>query len=100
MAYKIRNKHCLLQKSPNTSDSYIPQLYIKLKKWNPPPAPEDTESRLMAFEKLLTNTTTINRNKRSPFTNLTHTQHQTLQTLKVNTDFIIIPTDKNLGPAY
>jgi len=99
MAYKIRTKHYLLEKNTNISDNYIPQLYIKLTNWNPPPTTEDTENRLTLFEKLLTTTTTINRSNRSPFTNLTYNQKQTLQTLKKNSDFIIIPTDKNLGPA-
>jgi len=99
MAYKIRTKHYLNHKTPNTSNSYIPQLYIKLKNWNPPPATEHVENCLTRFEKLLTAATTANRNKTNPFTNLTHNQQQTLQKLKDNTEFIIIPTDKNLGPA-
>jgi len=98
MAYKIRTKHYLKHKTPNTSNSYIPQLYIRLKNWNPPPATEDVENRLTRFEKLLIAATTANRNKTNPFTNLTHNQQQTLQKLKDNTEFIIIPTDKNLGP--
>jgi hypothetical protein len=106
MAYKIRTKHYLTQNNTNNKNnvdnasSYISQIYVKLQGWNPPPAPITVENRLTDFEKLLEKAIQKNKKRRKiNATNLTQSQQKTLYTLKHNNDFIIMPTDKNLGPA-
>jgi hypothetical protein len=99
LAYKIRTKQYRLQNNNKNATPYIPQIYVKLKGWHPPPAPIDIENKLTTFEKLLKQTI-HEKQKRTPnFTNLTITQRRTLEALKNNKEFIILPTDKNLGPA-
>jgi hypothetical protein len=78
---------------------YIPQLYVKLKGCNPPPASSHTEDRLEGFEKCITEAVKNNKNIKQPFSSLTPQQRETLNILKNNKDHIILPTDKNLGPA-
>jgi hypothetical protein len=56
MAYKIRTKQYLKQFDKNNTTPYIPQIYIKVQGWNPPPASLTIENRLTDFEKLLTKT--------------------------------------------
>jgi len=38
LAYKIRTRQYLIQNNNNNTSPYIPQIYIKLKGWYPPPA--------------------------------------------------------------
>jgi hypothetical protein len=45
MAYNIRTKQYLLKNNPSPSGTYIPQIYVKLKDWNPPPASTEIESK-------------------------------------------------------
>ncbi len=99
LAYKIRTKQYLTHNNHQSSDSYIPQIYIKLKGWNPPPATLTIENQITEFENKLQDAVNSNRNQNIKSTNLTPPQRQTLQLLKNNTEFIIMPTDKNLGPA-
>jgi hypothetical protein len=78
----------------------IPQLYIKLKGWDPPPAPLLVENAITLFEKqlkLATHQNTLSLRNKTP--NLTPIQLHTLSLLKKSMDFIIMPMDKNLGPA-
>jgi hypothetical protein len=74
-------------------------LYVKLKNWHPPPASLIIENKLTDFEKQLRQAVDSNNNKTQPYTNLTPLQKTTLRDLKHSTEFIIIPTDKNLGPS-
>jgi hypothetical protein len=53
LAYSIRNKNYLLTEKKNNDTEYIPQLYVKIKGWNPPPAPIELENKLTEFEKKL-----------------------------------------------
>ncbi len=53
MAYNIRTKQYLLKNNPSPSGTYIPQIYVKLKDWNPPPASTEIENRITLFEKHL-----------------------------------------------
>ena len=76
LANRIRTKYYLQQNS-STNNNYIPQLYIRLKGWDPPPAPLKVENSITNFEKQL----------------------RMVSTPKKSTDFIIMPTDKNLSPA-
>jgi hypothetical protein len=53
----------------------------------------------MDFEKLLTQTVHSQRQRSGNSYNLTPNQRKTLNKLKANMNYIIMPTDKNLGPA-
>jgi hypothetical protein len=99
LAYKIRTKQYLLQNESKSSDIYIPQIYVKLKGWNPPPAPLDIENCITDFERNLQDAIKSNKKLKHNYNNLTPPQQQTLNLLKNNNEFIIMPTDKNLGPA-
>ncbi len=99
LAYKIRTKHYLLTNDRTQHTEYIPQLYIKLKNWFPPPAPLTTEALMTVFEKNLREASRINNQQNYNFTSLTPTQKTTLNEFKHSREFIILPTDKNLGPA-
>ncbi len=59
LAYRIRTKY-YLQEHPSTNHDYIPQIYVKLKGWDPPPAPLNVENAITEFEKQLKITTTQN----------------------------------------
>ena len=99
LAYRIRTKF-YLQCNPSTKNDYIPQLYIKLKGWDPPPAPLSVEDAITLFEKQLKIAIQRNMlNLRNKSSNLTDTQLHTLSLLKRSTEFVVMPTDKNLGPA-
>jgi hypothetical protein len=97
LAYRICTKNYLLTTNKTQGETYIPKLYVKLKNWNPPPASLTTEERITLFEKKLREATRINNLKSYMYTSLTPTQKLTLN--KHSTEFIILPTDKNLGPA-
>jgi hypothetical protein len=99
LAYKIRTKHYLLNHNRHSTNEYIPQLYKKLQGWHPPPAPNNTEDKLTNFEKLLKEALHHNSKRKHLFRGLTPLQFKTLKELKNSQDFIILPTDKNLGPA-
>jgi len=87
LAYRIRIKF-YLQLNPSIKNDYIPQLYIKLKGWDPPPATLSVEDAITLFEKQLKmatqhNTTQHNMlNLQNKSSNLTHTQLHTLSLLK------------------
>ncbi len=99
LAYKIRTKHWLLHQNPANTNPYIPQIYVKLKGWNPPPASSKTEDHLTEFEKKLKETI-VHHEKWIYYTsNITYSQWQTLTELRNNNKFIIVPTIKNLRPA-
>jgi len=93
LAYSIRNKQYILENTQPKPIEYTPQLYIKLKHWNPPPATNQIEDQLTHFRKMMERAINHSTN------NLTHKQKTLLRELKANKDFIILPTDKNLGPA-
>ena len=99
LAYKIRTTQYLLGKNDTNTEPYNPQIYIKLKGWNPPPATSDIEKRITAFEHYIKKAITENKLQKHNFSNLTHPQKQALQFLIQHKEFIILPTDKNLGPA-
>jgi len=99
LAYRIRTKNYLLDNNTRHREDYIPQLYVKLKNWNPPPAPLITEERMTLFEKRLHDASRLNFCQKHYFTSLTPSQKQTLNEFKNSKEFIVIPTDKNLGPA-
>jgi hypothetical protein len=99
LAYKVRTKHHLLTNDRTQWTEYIPQLYIKLKKRFPPPAPLTTEDRITLVENSLREASRINNLQNHTFTSLTPAQKTTLTEFKHSKEFIILPTNKNLGPA-
>jgi len=100
LAYSICNKQYILENTQPNSIEYTPQLYVKLKRWNPPPATNQIEDQLTQFGKLMKRAINHSTNKQKNIpNNLTHNQETTLRELKANKDFIILPTDKNLSPA-
>jgi hypothetical protein len=104
LAYSIRNRQYIIDNNHNKRCAYIPQLYIKVQNWQPPPATNTIENELTNFEKTMEraieNHKDKNKNKnKRPYNNLTPSQKATLKELKTSKDFVILPTDKNLGPA-
>ena len=82
---KIKNQH------------FIQQLYKKDKFYNPPLATDEIEYQLERFEEKLEAAAEALPQRCK--TNLTQQQCRVLRELKSNQDFIILPSDKNLGPA-
>jgi hypothetical protein len=78
---------------------YIPQLYVKLKGWNPPPVSLAIGEEITQFEKKMKKAVTLKNGRGRDFTTLTHSQKKTLSTLKHLNEFVIMPSDKNLGPT-
>ena len=82
----------------NEEEDFNPSLYIK-SEWKPPIASNDIEVRISKFQKLLASTRKeILRNTYSS-SNLNPSQLYLLDWLKDNPKFIILDTDKNLGPS-
>jgi hypothetical protein len=100
LAYSIRNKLYILENTQPKQFEYIPQIYIKLKNWNPPPATNLIEDQSTQFGKLMEEALKAHKEnpKRIPY-NLTPNQNTTLRNLITSKDFVILPMDKNLGPA-
>jgi hypothetical protein len=101
MAYSVRTK-CYVDSSDTArGNDYIKQIYVKNKTWNPPPAPTIIEDKLIIFEKQLKykQQQLESKLKRINLRNLSTPLMATLRSLKNNENFIIKPSDKNLGPA-
>jgi len=94
LAYRICTKQYLLTENRESDREYIPQIYIKLKDWHPPPASLTIEYCITAFEKQLKETVTDNNNKTQKYINQTPTQKATFQELQHSSEFIIRPNEK------
>jgi hypothetical protein len=101
LAYNIRTELYLQNSTSTTENDYHPQIYIKTTGWNPPPASPEIEDSLTLLEKALKNEIQINQraSHHKKHNNLTKLQNKTLKQLQNNLNFIIKPSDKNLGPA-
>jgi hypothetical protein len=99
LAYKIQTKHYLDTNGRTSLDEYIPQLYIRLKGWSPPPAASHTEKLLHSFEIKLKEAIQTNTTQRKNIYNLTKTQANALKLQKNSKEFIILPSDKKLEPT-
>jgi hypothetical protein len=101
MAYAIRTEFHLKELGCPTDQKYEKQIYVKDKIWNPPPAPLLIETKLTEFEKKRNSkhAERLPKYKMINASNLTPIQANALKLLKSNKDFIIKPSDKNLGPA-
>ena len=80
------------------NQSYNPKLYVK-STWQPPKASDHIETAIQKFKDDLTNQITTNKSRQRRSHNLLPSHRQLITTFKTNRDFIILPTDKNLGPA-
>jgi hypothetical protein len=101
MARSIRICHFLQSGGINSTSHYKKQIYIKNTNWHPSPAPLTIENKITEFEKALKGK---QRNLEAKYikrnlSNLTPFQAKILLQLKQNTNIIIKPSDKNLGPA-
>ena len=95
----IRLKHFWKDKTGDFDDGdYNPKLYIK-SDWEPPKASPELESALTNFGSSLFQQIQHNRSTCHRQHNLFASNRLLLRELKTNQDFIILPTDKNLGPA-
>jgi hypothetical protein len=98
---RIRFLHRDNQQEDDTDDEnemYDPKIYVKLKGWNPDPCPIiDVEKELATFRKQFLSL--VAKNKPKPTSNLSKRQEKLLTMLQSAKQFIVIPTDKNLGPA-
>jgi len=101
LAYSIRTQHYLHSANSEKDSCYIPQIYLKNKSWNPPPASTIIEHNLTLFEKSLKKHCDIlsKKHQSTNLSNLTPLQSNTLRKLRNNEMIIVKPTDKNLGPA-
>ena len=101
MARSIRICHFLQSGGINSTSHYKKQIYIKNTNWHPSPAPLTIENKITEFEKALKDkqhhleTKYTKRN----LSNLTPFQTKILLKLRQNTNIVIKPSDKNLGPA-
>ena len=92
----IRTRFAIADLDLPPSD-YNPKLYIKSDTWDPPQAPPLVEDALHTFHEQLLQTAQANKNPCRY--NLNYRHRQLLQQLCSSRQFIIVPTDKNLGPA-
>ena len=92
----VRTQSMLVQKKIK-NQHFIQQLYKKDKFYNPPLATDEIEYQLAKFEEKLEAAAEALPQRCK--TNLTQQQCKVLHSLKNNQDFIILPSDKNLGPA-
>jgi hypothetical protein len=77
--------------------AYDPKIYVRLPDWEPEPCDNTLEKELIAFRKRVYSL--VAKNKPPPRSNLTKRQEEILSSLRRAKQFIILPTDKNLGPA-
>jgi len=93
----VRTQAYLTENNKTTNSTYIPQLYVKNPNWTPPLASGTIEHKLFEFAALLDEK--IKNHSTKKRYNTTFQQYKSLRQLKNNPDFIILNTDKNLGPA-
>ena len=82
----------------DADDSYNPKLYIK-SQWEPPQAPPLLENAITKLHRHLHSQVKANQQAQRRQHNLYASNRLLIQTLKSSQDHIVLPTDKNLGPA-
>ena len=82
----------------NVEEDYNPKLYIK-SGWTPEEASPELENALQQFRTRTATTVKQNNATLKRKHNIPTRPRRLLQTLAKNPNFIILPTDKNLGPA-
>ena len=86
------------EENVHQKNTFNNKLYIK-SDWQPPQAETDIENRIDNFkEELMNIRNSINSNTKTS-TNLTTIQQNLLIAVRKNNNFVILITDKNLGPA-
>ena len=81
----------------HSNDGEIPELYVRTGYEPEEPLPEELEASLVRFERALQND--IRRRRRCFRRNLPRLDLRLLSNLQQNLELIVVPTDKNLGPA-
>jgi hypothetical protein len=101
MARSIRISFFLQEHNLPVCGDYEKQIYVRNKNWHPPPASLLIEDKITEFEKLLKEKQQklISKNSNRYLLNLTPLQKAAMKSLHSNSNIIIKPTDKNLGPA-
>ena len=78
-------------------DTFNPKLWVKNENFTPEAAPQPVEDCLQDFNHRLRSL--LENNKPFPRHNLNPNQRKLLRELRQDRNFVIVPTDKNLGPA-
>jgi len=94
----IRLKYYWRNAPTEDEDDYNPKLYIN-SDWEPPAASPLLETALLQFQNTLQTQLRANFSQQRRRHNLLPSSRRLLQDLKASPHFIILPTDKNLGPA-
>ena len=94
----MRLKYLFQGEDDNETNNYNRKLYIK-SQWEPPPASRDIENRITKFSEAITEKRTFITSITKQATNLTTSQQHLLKQIRDDPRFIILMTDKNLGPA-
>ena len=86
LAYSVRTQHYLNSANSEKDSCYIPQIYLKNRSWNPPPASTTIEHNLTLFEKSLKKHCDILSKKyqNTNLSNLTPLQSNALRKLRDN----------------
>jgi hypothetical protein len=92
----VRTQNMLIERKVK-SQHFIQQLFKQNHFYSPPLATDELEYKLTKFEEKLE--AAAEALPKTCQSNLTPTQQKVLNSLKNNPDYIILPTDKNLGPA-
>jgi hypothetical protein len=79
--------------------NYVPKLYVPVPDWKPDNADPAIETALETFEARLRQLHIATQNPRLNKPNLQPAQLKRLEEIRNNPRIIVIPTDKNLGPA-
>ena len=80
------------------NNEYNPKLYVR-SGWIAPPCKNSLEQKIDAMEEELIAATKQCHRQQPKRSNLTPFQHHCMHALKEDTRFIVLNTDKNLGPA-
>ena len=91
----VRKKYIFAGSVPKETPKKI---YIK-STWTPDPAPEHVEDRMDAFARALSAEHNFLTKNLGKYSNLTNLQKSQINLLRSNRDFVILISDKNLGPA-
>jgi hypothetical protein len=99
---RIRCRHSNYTEEDTPEDdpreTYNPKIYVKLKDWEPDPCTiHEVEEELATFCQHFTSLVT--NHQPAPASNLSKQQEKLLELLRKTKQYIVTPTDKNLGPA-
>lgn len=95
---EVRTRYFFLDTEDDNTEPFIPKIYVKNPAWTPDPASPLIENALDRFETSL-RTLTLTNKLRHTRPNLTWYESNQLRLLRENKKVIILPSDKNLGPA-